>query len=100
MPSLETLMRRPVRTLLIALLRVYQAAVSPFIPPACRFYPSCSQYALEAIERRGVAMGLCLAVWRLLRCHPWNAGGYDPVPEATHHTHGAVVHPAPQHLHP
>jgi len=70
------------RFLLIGLLRVYQVAISPFIPPACRFYPTCSQYAVDAIERRGVMMGLWLAAWRLLRCHPWNPGGYDPVPDA------------------
>jgi hypothetical protein len=68
--------------LLIGFLRVYQAAISPLIPPACRFYPTCSQYAVEAIEQRGAALGLWLAARRLLRCHPWHPGGYDPVPRA------------------
>lgn len=66
----------------IFLLRAYQVTLSPLLPPACRFYPSCSQYAVEAIERRGVVAGLYLAALRLLRCHPWHPGGYDPVPEA------------------
>ena len=80
------------KSLPIVVLRVYQAAISPFIPPACRFYPTCSHYAVQAIERRGVAVGLWLAAWRLLRCHPWHAGGYDPVPDAP--THGAPAGPA------
>jgi hypothetical protein len=70
------------KSLLIGLIWLYQAALSPLLPPACRFYPSCSHYAAEAIERRGVAVGLWLAALRLLRCHPWHPGGYDPVPEA------------------
>jgi hypothetical protein len=102
MPKLKNLVNAPVRTILLALLWVYQAAISPFIPPACRFYPSCSHYAVEAIERRGVAMGLCLAAWRLLRCHPWSAGGYDPVPEPKQGrgcTHGTAPS-LPQHSTP
>lgn len=95
MPTLKNLVQTPVRTILIAVLRIYQAAISPFIPPACRFYPSCSQYAVEAIERRGVAMGLCLAVWRVLRCQPWSAGGYDPVPEPKHGPRCGAAHSTP-----
>jgi putative membrane protein insertion efficiency factor len=65
-----------------ALLRLYQQVVSPLYPPSCRFYPSCSQYALVAVERHGVVRGAGLAAWRLLRCNPWNAGGVDDVPPA------------------
>lgn len=65
-------------------LRGYRYAVSPLFGPACRFYPSCSQYADEALERHGVLHGGWLAARRLCRCGPWNAGGYDPVPERRH----------------
>jgi putative membrane protein insertion efficiency factor len=65
----------------IWLIRCYQLVVSPMRPPTCRFYPSCSAYALTAIERFGVLRGSWLATRRLLRCHPWNAGGVDHVPE-------------------
>jgi putative membrane protein insertion efficiency factor len=71
-----------VRAILIALIRGYQWFVSPLLGNHCRFYPSCSQYAREAIERHGVRRGLWLAVRRLLRCHPWQPGGVDPVPES------------------
>lgn len=64
------------------LIRIYQWTLSPLLGPRCRFYPSCSQYALEAIERFGVMKGGWLAVARLARCHPWHAGGFDPVPAA------------------
>ena len=58
----------------------YRAIVSPLKPRVCRFYPSCSQYALQAVARHGVLRGLALALRRILRCHPLDAGGYDPVP--------------------
>jgi putative membrane protein insertion efficiency factor len=62
------------------LIRGYQAAISPLLPPSCRFHPSCSQYALEAVTRYGSLRGGWLAVRRLARCHPFHPGGYDPVP--------------------
>ena len=68
------------RTLAIFLIRLYQWTVSPLLGSNCRFHPSCSQYALEAIERFGVLRGVWLAVKRIGRCHPWHPGGYDPVP--------------------
>jgi putative membrane protein insertion efficiency factor len=69
-----------VKRLLIGLLGVYRYALSPWLGSRCRFHPSCSCYAQEAIELHGVARGSFLATSRLLRCHPWHAGGYDPVP--------------------
>jgi putative membrane protein insertion efficiency factor len=68
-----------VKSLLIALLRFYKLAISPFLPSACRFSPTCSVYAAEAIARYGALRGTNLAVRRVLRCHPFSAGGYDPV---------------------
>lgn len=62
-------------------IRVYQLVISPLLGPRCRFYPSCSHYAIEAIERFGVVKGGGLALRRISRCHPLNAGGVDPVPE-------------------
>jgi hypothetical protein len=62
-------------------IRLYQIALSPFLGPACRFYPTCSEYALEAILRYGPFKGSLLAVRRVLKCHPYNAGGVDLVPE-------------------
>ena len=69
------------RAVLIALIRVYQLFFSPLLGNHCRFYPSCSQYAREAVERYGVIRGVWLAIRRVLRCHPWHPGGVDPVPE-------------------
>ena len=66
--------------LLMVLVRVYQLFVSPLLPPACRFEPSCSRYAMQALREHGALRGAWLAVRRLLRCHPFHPGGYDPVP--------------------
>ncbi len=66
---------------LIAVLRGYKRFVSPVLPPACRFSPTCSEYAVEAIEKHGPFDGVRLAVWRIVRCAPWHPGGFDPVPE-------------------
>jgi len=65
---------------LIALIRFYQGAISPYKKPCCRFYPTCSQYALEAVSKYGALKGSYLAVRRILRCNPFHEGGYDPVP--------------------
>jgi len=70
------------RTLLIGLITIYRYSLSPLLGSSCRFYPSCSCYAQESIERHGALRGLVLAVRRIARCHPWNPGGYDPVPDA------------------
>ncbi|NJO77795.1 MAG: membrane protein insertion efficiency factor YidD [Cyanobacteria bacterium RM1_2_2] len=68
------------KPLLLSLIRLYRAAISPLFPPTCRFHPTCSQYALEAVERYGAWRGGWLAIRRVLRCHPLHPGGYDPVP--------------------
>ncbi|HET8835909.1 MAG TPA: membrane protein insertion efficiency factor YidD [Gemmatimonadales bacterium] len=68
------------RRLLAGLIRAYQRFLSPALPPSCRFHPSCSQYALEAVTRYGALRGSWLAARRLVRCHPFHPGGFDPVP--------------------
>ena len=68
------------QTVLVFFVRVYQYALSPFLGPSCRFYPSCSEYTRQAIQRHGPLGGLILAVKRILRCHPFHPGGVDPVP--------------------
>lgn len=75
-------MRKPLALIGILPIRLYQRCVSPLLPAACRYHPTCSAYAVEAIERHGLMRGLHLTMWRLLRCHPWGGSGYDPVPEA------------------
>jgi putative membrane protein insertion efficiency factor len=70
-----------VARILIGLVRFYQLAVSPWMPPACRFTPSCSCYAIDALRAHGALRGAWLAVRRIGRCHPWGGYGYDPVPE-------------------
>ena len=69
-----------VSNILILLIRFYQKCISPLTPPACRFTPTCSQYAVEALQKHGPIKGMYLAIRRLLRCHPWGGHGYDPVP--------------------
>uniref|UniRef100_A0A7C3RMS7 Putative membrane protein insertion efficiency factor n=1 Tax=Dictyoglomus thermophilum TaxID=14 RepID=A0A7C3RMS7_DICTH len=68
------------KKLLVLVIKIYKRFISPILPSSCRFYPTCSSYALEAIERFGVFEGSILAIKRILRCHPFNPGGYDPVP--------------------
>ncbi|MES9944895.1 membrane protein insertion efficiency factor YidD [Candidatus Thiodiazotropha sp. CDECU1] len=69
------------RRIVISLIKLYQTILSPFVGQHCRFYPSCSSYALEALEKHGVVRGLWLSIKRVSRCHPWHEGGVDPVPE-------------------
>ncbi|HXT18080.1 MAG TPA: membrane protein insertion efficiency factor YidD [Gemmatimonadaceae bacterium] len=68
------------RTILVAIVRGYQVTLGPMLPPSCRYYPSCSAYAIEALEKHGAMRGGWLAIRRLARCHPFRPGGYDPVP--------------------
>lgn len=75
---------RLVGLILRGLIRAYQLLIAPILPPSCRYYPSCSHYAAEAIARHGPARGTLFALGRLLRCHPWGGCGYDPVPSKPH----------------
>jgi hypothetical protein len=68
-----------VKFVLISLLRVYKAVISPLLPPSCRFTPTCSEYAMEAVKKYGALRGMYLGVRRVLRCHPFHPGGFDPV---------------------
>jgi putative membrane protein insertion efficiency factor len=72
-------MRQLAQLVALQLLRAYKWIVSPMFAPACRYVPTCSEYAMEAVERYGAARGGMMALWRLLRCHPFARGGYDPV---------------------
>ena len=66
--------------IIIAVITIYQKCISPVLPRSCRFYPSCSQYMKEAIQKHGILKGIVFGMWRILRCNPLSAGGYDPVP--------------------
>lgn len=77
-------MKRPA----LAAIRFYQRRISPGVRPACRFQPTCSAYAYEAIDSHGALRGIAMAAWRILRCNPLNDGGYDPVPERRHGSEG------------
>lgn len=74
------------KRLLIGLIRFYQWGISPYLPARCRYTPTCSQYAVEAVSRFGALKGGYLALRRILRCHPFGGYGYDPVPHSHHHT--------------
>lgn len=80
-----------VSKLFCGIIRAYQFVVSPVLPPSCRFYPSCSEYALQALNRHGPLAGIWLTVGRLARCHPFGGSGYDPVPESPRHTEVACA---------
>lgn len=73
-------MKRLIVNILILPVRFYQLAISPMLPPSCRYVPTCSQYTIEALRKHGPVKGLWLALRRILRCHPWGGSGYDPVP--------------------
>ena len=80
-------MRRLPQRAVLLLLRAYKWAISPMLPPACKYVPTCSEYAMEAVERYGAVRGGFMAAWRLLRCHPFAKGGYDPVVKRTTQDH-------------
>ena len=80
MKSLLLGLRKLLTYLLLLPIYFYKGAISPLTPPSCRFTPSCSTYAVEALRRHGPFKGLYLAIRRILRCHPWGGSGYDPVP--------------------
>jgi uncharacterized protein len=75
----ENLFMRILGNFFVVLVRVYQISISPFLGPCCRFYPTCSEYAIIAVRRYGPLRGAFLGLMRILRCHPFHAGGYDPV---------------------
>ena len=72
------------KKILLKLIRYYQTVISPRTGPKCKYFPTCSQYTYEAIERFGAFRGGFMGLWRILRCNPWSKGGYDPVPEKIH----------------
>ena len=76
-------MRDPARAVVLAPIRFYQRVVSPGLPARCRYHPTCSAYAVQAIQRYGILRGSLLAAWRVLRCNPFSHGGYDPVAAQT-----------------
>lgn len=78
--KIKDLLKRVLSFPLVLLVRFYQICISPLKPPTCRFTPTCSAYAIEALKKHGPIKGLYLAVKRILRCHPWGGSGYDPVP--------------------
>ncbi|MCD7773071.1 MAG: membrane protein insertion efficiency factor YidD [Ruminococcus sp.] len=69
------------KQVMIFLVKIYQKVISPLFPARCKYYPTCSKYAVDAFKKHGFFKGLILAVWRILRCNPWSNGGIDPVPE-------------------
>lgn len=74
-------MKQVMRAAVVGGLRAYKWVLSPLLPPACRYVPTCSEYAMEAVDRYGILRGGGMALWRVLRCHPFVKGGFDPVPQ-------------------
>ncbi|PCJ60565.1 MAG: membrane protein insertion efficiency factor YidD [Planctomycetota bacterium] len=68
-----------VHWILIPSIKLYQKVISPILPPSCRYYPTCSHYAIEALQKKGIILGLLVTIYRILRCNPFSAGGFDPV---------------------
>lgn len=77
------------RVLFIGIIKLYQKFISPLFPPSCRFYPTCSEYAVQSFSKYGVIKGGMKAAWRVLRCNPFNKGGFDPVDDSCENYHGA-----------
>lgn len=88
-------LKTAVRRLLILPIRLYQLCISPLLPPSCRFVPTCSAYAIEAISRHGALRGGWLTLRRLARCHPWGGSGYDPVPPVPRRPDSGAAHRRP-----
>jgi len=86
------------KQLIILLIKFYKTGISPFLPSSCRFYPSCSEYALEAVQIHGTFKGSWLALKRILRCHPFNKGGYDPVPSKHKHELSTLATDSPVNI--
>ena len=83
---------KTMRKLATGLIKVYQYCISPFFPARCRFAPTCSEYAVQALERHGMIRGGWLATRRICRCHPWHPGGHDPVPDSPPSTQATRTH--------
>lgn len=79
--SLLQKVERELSLLLVLPIRFYQKCITPYTPPSCRFTPTCSEYARQALMKYGPIKGMALAVWRIIRCNPWGGYGYDPVPD-------------------
>ena len=97
-PLGAALVVKPVGTALAVLIRLYQLVLRPLLPPSCRFEPSCSAYAIEALRTHGAWHGGMLASWRIVRCNPFCAGGLDPVPPASGTRDRACAHAHPPRL--
>lgn len=95
--ALRQVLRIP-SLVLVGMVRFYQRFISPLTPPTCKYYPSCSSYAVTALRRHGAIRGTGLAVWRVLRCNPWSPGGVDDVPPSpSHQNHRRASSPATSH---
>lgn len=89
-------MKRIARAVVLAPILAYQRFISPALPQRCKYYPTCSAYAVDAVRELGVIRGTILAAWRVLRCNPWSHGGYDPVESRGLFRGSTPTHPSPQ----